>query len=111
MAKKKKKRKLRVSSVVMTACLLFTLFCCAKQFWTLQDLQSKQLYYDGVYQSLVEENTRLLETKDLLNDDSYMERLARQRFKLIRPNEYLVIPAETNENIQDHVQVDDKDLH
>ena len=46
-----------------------------------------------------------------MNDASYMERLARQRFKLIRPNEYLVVPAETNEDLQTHVELDDKDVH
>ncbi len=107
----RKKKKLRISSLLLTACLLVTLFCCARQFLTLQDLQAKQAYYDGVYQDLVKENTELLATKDLLNDESYMERLARQRFKLIRPNEYLVVPAETNKNIQDQVQVDERDLH
>lgn len=107
----KKKKKLRLASVVLTVCLLFTLFCCARQWLTLQDLQAKQTYYEGVYQDLLQENTDLLATRDLLNDESYMERLARQRFKLIRPNEYLVVPAETNEDLQNRVQVDEKDLH
>lgn len=107
----KKKKKIRVVSVVLTACLLFTLFCCAKQWLTLQDLQAKQTYYENMYQDLLQENTDLMATKDLLNDESYMERLARQRFKLIRPNEYLVVPAETNEDLQNHVQLDDKELH
>ena len=111
MPKKKGKRKLRLLSVILTASLLLTVVCCTKQFLTLRELQAKQLYYEGVDQDLVQENTELLNTKDLLNDASYMERLARQRFKLIRPNEYLVVPAETNEDLQTHVELDDKDVH
>lgn len=111
MPKKKGKRKLRVLSLVLTASLLLTVVCCTKQFFTLRELQAKQVYYEGVYADLVQENMELLATKDLLNDESYMERLARQRFKLIRPNEYLVVPAETNEDLQDHVELDYKDVH
>ena len=111
MPKRRGKRKIRLLSVILTACLLLTVVCCTKQYLTLRSLQAKQVYYEGVYKDLVKENTELLATKDLLNDESYMERLARQRFKLIRPNEYLVVPAETNEDLQDHVELDDKDLH
>jgi hypothetical protein len=40
-----------------------------------------------------------------------MERLARERFKLIKPNEYLVVPAETNDSVEDYVQVKESEVH
>lgn len=111
MSKKKGRRRLKVMSLVLTVCMVFTLFCCAKQLMVLRELYAKKDYYDNVYAELQAQNAELLATKELLNDETYMERLARQRFKLIHPNEYLVVPAETNENLEQHVEVKDSDVH
>lgn len=111
MSKKKGLRRVKLIPVILTVCMLFTLFCCGKQLIVLHELYEKKDYYDNIYAELQAQNAELLATKALLNDETYMERLARQRFKLIRPNEYLVVPAETNEGLEQHVYIKDSDVH
>lgn len=97
--------------MVLLCCFVVAAFAYANQFVKLQQLQEKKAYYAAVYEDLQEQNAELLETRALINDETYMERLARQRFKLIKPNEYLVLPAETNEDVEAYAGVDDNNIH
>lgn len=111
MVKNTERRRIKIAPVVLTLCLIFTCFCCAQQGLRLLALQDKQAVYDAEYAELQQQHDELLETRALLEDDAYMERLARERFKLIKPGEYLVVPAETDETVKDYVEVDEADLH
>ncbi|HIU10475.1 MAG TPA: septum formation initiator family protein [Candidatus Avidehalobacter gallistercoris] len=111
MSKNKPRRRLRISTLVLLCCFVVAAFAYANQFVKLQQLQEKKAYYAAVYEDLQEQNAELLETRALINDETYMERLARQRFKLIKPNEYLVLPAETNEDVEAYAGVDDNNIH
>ncbi len=111
MSKEKPRRRLRFTSVLLIIALVVAGFAYAGQFVKLQELQQKKAHYAAIYEELKAENAELLATRDLVNDETYMERLARERFKLIKPNEYLVMPAETNDEVEDYVGVKDEDLH
>lgn len=111
MKKDANRRRIKVAPVILTVCLVLTCFCCARQGMVLWELKERQAGYDAEYAELQQENAELLETMALLDDEAYMERLARERFKLIKPGEYLVVPAETDETIDDYVKVDESDLH
>jgi cell division protein FtsB len=105
------RRRIKILPIILSFYLIFTLLCCGTQFVKLQEMKNKQEYYAGIYQDLQAKNAELVATKDLLGDDTYMERLARERFKLIKPNEYLVVPAETNDSVEDYVQVKESEVH
>ncbi len=111
MSKEKPRRRLRFTSVLLIIALAVAGFAYAGQLVKLQELQQKKAHYAAIYEELQAENAELLATRDLVNDETYMERLARERFKLIKPNEYLVMPAETNDEVEDYVGVKDEDLH
>ena len=111
MGKNKPRRKLRISTLVLVCCFVVAVFAYANQFVKLQQLQEKKAYYAAVYEDLQEQNAELLETRALINDETYMERVARLRFKLIKPNEYLGLPAETNEDVEAYAGVDDNNIH
>ena len=111
MSKNKPRRRLRISTLVVLCCFVVAAFAYANQFVKLQQLQEKKAYYAAVYEDLQEQNAELLEPRALIIDETYIERLARQRFKLIKPNEYLVLPAETNEDVEAYAGVDDNNIH
>lgn len=107
----KPRRKLRPMTLVLAVMIVFAGFAYGNEWMKLQELQDKQVYYQAVYESLQAENTRLLENVSLLENETYMERLARERCKLIKPNEYLLIPAETNDDVEEYAGVDVNNLH
>lgn len=111
MSKKRPRRKLKLLSVLMTLAVAVAIFAYGREWLKLRELQDKQAYYVAVYESLQAEHAELEATLGLLNDETYMERLARERFKLIKPNEYLVMPARTNDEIEEYAGVDDSNLH
>ena len=111
MSKEKPRRRLKILTVVFLGIFLFAGFAYANQLVQLKQLQEKKAYYAAIYEDLQTKNAELLATQDLLDDESYMERLARERFKLIKPNEYLVLPVETNEDIETYAGVDDSNVH
>lgn len=107
----KPRRKLRPMTLVLAVMIVFAGFAYGNEWMKLQELQDKQVYYQAVYESLQAENTRLLENVSLLENETYMERLARERCKLIKPNEYLLVPAETNDEVEEYAGVDINNLH
>lgn len=111
MKKNKQRRRLRWISVAMVFAIGIAVFASAGEWMKLRELQDKQAYYAAVYENLQNENAELNNTLSLLNDETYMERLARERFKLIKPNEYLVLPAETNDEVEAYAGVDKSNLH
>lgn len=86
-------------------------FAYGGEWLKLQELEDKQAYYVAVYEGLQAENASLLETVSLLDNETYMERLARERCKLIKPDEYLLVPAETNDEVEKYAGVDVDNVH
>lgn len=107
----KPRRKLRPITLVMTVMVICAAFAYGNEWMTLKALQEKQVYYQAVYEGLQAENAQLVETVGLLGDETYMERLARERCKLIKPGEYLLVPAETNDEVEEYAGVDITNLH
>ena len=111
MGKKRTRRRFRLLSVFTALAVVLAATAYGAEFFKLRELQDKRAYYTAVYENLQAKHDELTTTLSLLNDETYMERLARERFKLIKPNEYLVLPAETNEDIDEYVGVDKSNIH
>ncbi len=111
MTKETNGRRLRWVSVVLTVMMVFTVFVCVKQWFTLQELNQQLADEQVRYEELEAKNQELQDEKALLADKAYMERLARERFNLIKPNEYLVVPAEENDELDEKVDVDEDEIH
>lgn len=111
MTKTKTRRKVRPITLVLTVMLVCAGFAYGNEWMELRALQEKQVYYQAVYEGLQAENDELLETMSLLENETYMERLARERCKLIKPNEYLLVPAEQNDDVEEYAGVDVTNLH
>lgn len=111
MKKNKPHRRLRPISVFMMLAVVAAVFAYGGEWLKLQELEDKQAYYVAVYEGLQAENASLLETVSLLDNETYMERLARERCKLIKPDEYLLVPAETNDEVEKYAGVDVDNVH
>lgn len=111
MKKNKPHRRLRPISVFMVLAVVAAVFAYGGEWLKLQELEDKQAYYVAVYEGLQAENASLLETVSLLDNETYMERLARERCKLIKPDEYLLVPAETNDEVEKYAGVDVDNVH
>lgn len=111
MKRNKVRRRLCPISVVMIVMLIVAAFAYGSEWVRLQELQEKHAYYAAVYEGLQAENDELMETISLLENETYMERLARERCKLIKPNEYLLVPAEKNADVEEYAGVDVGNLH
>lgn len=94
----KKRRKLSWVKI----CVLFVLgFCClqfGKQFVQYQKIQSEVAYFEQVKQDKLNKQKELEETKLLLDDPSYIERVARKHLGFVYEGEILVLPGETVED-------------
>ncbi len=95
----------------MVLAVVAAVFAYGGEWLKLQELEDKQAYYVAVYEGLQAENASLLETVSLLDNETYMERLARERCKLIKPDEYLLVPAETNDEVEKYAGVDVDNVH
>lgn len=111
MAKETNGRRLKWVSVVLAVMMVFTIFVCVKQWFTLKALDQQLAEEQVRYEALEAENEALQEEKELLDDAVYMERLARERFNLIKPNEYLVVPAEENDELEEKGDVSEDEIH
>ena len=111
MSKENNGRRLKSVTVILTFFLVFTSVACAKQLIQLKEMDQQLVAAEELHQTLLLTQVDLAAEKELLNDKTYMERLARERFKLIKPNEYLVVPAETNEEVEIQGDVDASEIH
>lgn len=82
--------KLCIVSVIGFCCLQF-----GKQFVQFQQIQAEVAYFEQVKQDKLDRQKELEETKALLDDPSYIERVAREHLGFVYDGETLVLPGET----------------
>ena len=104
MAKKRphKKRRFRYLPVFLVVFAVFMVYQCIGQIVEINDLKTQQAELEGEYASIMEEREDLQAQKDLLNDETYLERLARENLLMIRDGEYLIVPYEENDEVVDY---------
>lgn len=90
-----KRRKLSFTKL----CIICGLgFCClqfGKQFVQFQQIQAEVAYFEQVKQDKLDKQKELEETKVLLDDPSYIERVAREHLGFVYEGETLVLPGKT----------------
>ena len=85
-------KKLILKKVIIVGCIVFFAFSYIRQSLTVNrienEINNKQLQLDEVKQK----NDRLQEEVEKINSDSadYLEKLARERLKMIKPGEKVV---------------------
>ena len=97
-----KLKSVRVVSVALAIFMLFVVFECGKQVVRIYNLNEQKAALTANYEAELERTAELTAQKELLNDPTYMERLARENLLMIREGEYLVVQAEENDDVVDY---------
>jgi len=97
MAKNKKKKNLRGSTFLLALCILFLAYISyvviiqeMKSIELEKELASRRLEVERLQESVDRLEVELGQTKDL----DYIEKLARERLKMVKPNELIYIIKE-----------------
>ena len=104
-------KSIRVVSVALIIFMIFVVLACGKQAVRIMNLNEQRTALQLTYQEELNRGTQLAEQRELLNDPTYMERLARNNLLMIRDGEYLVVPAEENDDVVDYDNSTPNDVH
>ncbi len=101
MAKKahKKKRKFRFFAAFLLVFTLVMVVKCVGQVVEINSLAEQKHNLEDSYAQIMDEREQLEEQKELLNNETYLKRLARENLLMIREGEYLVMPFERNDEV------------
>lgn len=104
MAKKahKKKRKFRFFAAFLVVFTLFMTVKCIGQLVEINSLAGQKQNLEDQYAQVLEEREQLEEQKKLLNNETYLKRLARENLLMIREGEYLIMPFEQNDEVVEY---------
>ncbi len=94
----KKRRKLSLAKLCIVCGIGFCCLQFGKQFIQFQQIQAEVAYFEQVKQDKLDKQKELEETKALLDDPSYIERVAREHLGFVYEGETLVLPGETVED-------------
>jgi len=104
-------KSVRVVSVALIIFMVFVVLACGKQAVRIMNLSEQRAALEVTYQEELDRGTQLAEQRELLNDPTYMERLARKNLLMIRDGEYLVVPAEENDDVVNFDNTTPNDVH
>ena len=97
--KKLKIKKVRVFRVFLVFFAAFMVYQCSGQVVEIMQLNAQKTDLEMAYADIQTEKSQLEEQKELLNDDTYLERLARENLLMVREGEYLLMPYEENSEV------------
>ncbi len=110
--KDEKRRKFRFGTVLILIAFVFVAVKFSQQYQRIDAMRQEAESYQAKYDSLVEEQAKLKEEKDLLNDPTYIERIAREKLGLVKEGEVLVLPAEEKDDVEEYNDdVEPGDIH
>jgi len=92
--KKSKVKRNRPLFLIVLVILLYVSWILISQRIKLQELTKQEEELQKKVEQLKEEEQRLAEERELLNDPKYIERVARERLKMVKPNEIIYIDHE-----------------
>ena len=90
MANKRKNNSLFIINTLFVVIAFFIVFQLFGQYNRLLDMQEEIAYYSQRLEVAQSEYDQLLETRELLNNDSYIERMARENLGMVKQGETLV---------------------
>ena len=109
---KRNPRKVRWTSIILTGFLLFSVVQCGEQYMRILNMKKELKNYEVTYQDAQKRQIALKQKVTLFQNPSYLERLARGNLRLVKPGEYLVMPAEQSDALDlDEGAIPERDLH
>ena len=111
---KHKKKKFRFFAAFLVLFMAFMIYKCCGQFYEIGRLNSQKADLEATYAQIQQEKSDLEAKKELLNDDTYLERMAREHLLMVRDGEYLIVPYEENSDVvqyEDSTGNDSQEIH
>jgi len=106
------RRKFRFGTVLILLAFVFVAVKFSQQYQRIDDMRQEAESYQERYDSLLTEQGKLKEQKELLNDPTYIERMAREKLGLVKEGEVLVLPAEEKDDVEEYNDdVEPGDIH
>ena len=103
MAKRKThKRRFRWLPVMLAVFGIFMVYQCIGQVVEINNLKTQKAELENQYASILDERESLESQKELLNDEAYLNRLARENLLMVRDGEYLILPYEQNDEVLEY---------
>jgi cell division protein FtsB len=93
--KRRRKKKYPITFVFLCAILVYFGYTFAVQAFQLRDIAAQERLLNERFQSLSDEVDALKLEIELLGTDEYIEKLARERLGLIRPQDSILLPVYT----------------
>ena len=97
MDSKRKKKKIRRNKILIIMILVvigYVSWILIDQRLRLQELIKEKGELDKKVEQLKELEEQLVKEKEMVNDPMYIERVARERLKMVKPNEIIYIDQE-----------------
>jgi cell division protein DivIC len=92
--KSKSKFRVRKRFFLLIGLFVYVAMCFGQQFYQLSNLDQEIEKYQQIHNELLEEQESLKAEIALLENKSYIERIAREDLGLIKPGETLLVPGE-----------------
>ena len=105
------KRRFRIGNIVIIAFVGFLLVQFGQQYVQYSNLKQEVRQYEQMKEQQLTQNQKLEKEKELLNDTSYIETIARETLGLVKQGEVLVIPAKENAQVGQSEVDADEDIH
>lgn len=95
MDKKKTKRKNKKTKYLFVfAIVAYISWTFISQQIKLNELEAEQVVLKNRVKELQQVEQSLIEEKNMINDQAYIEKIARERLKMVKPNEIIYIDQE-----------------
>ncbi len=91
---RKRKKRTNPTYLILVGIVLYVSWTFINQQIRLQDMEKEQAVYKKQVQELKEEEESLIHEKNILDDPTYIEKVARERLKMVKPNEIIYIDQE-----------------
>jgi len=95
--KLKGKRRIQKRFFVFLFVLSYVIFSFGRQFYRIHQLNAEIDGYENHKMALLQEEKLLQEEITLLNNQAYIERIAREELGLIKPGETLLVPGKVDD--------------
>lgn len=82
-----------LSKLLLILTILYVTYVFISQQITLSKYSTEAAYYEQMKQNEQERNTTLLDEKENINSDEFIEKMAREELGLVMPNETIYVDS------------------
>jgi cell division protein FtsL len=92
---KKKSKKIKINPLKLIICFFigYMVFSYGQVYFQIRELDEKIASYEKIKEELLIENDELQDEYAKLHNDTFIEKMAREKLGMVKPGETIIIPA------------------